>query len=105
MAQAAAEATLAPAELHALRLQLVVDAGAALGALLVTTVLGVYKPRGTTPYGTRKRTDTAPAGGREIQRHVSKTVRRARTSLKRGRCSGAAVPGSSSVTVACPTTP
>jgi uncharacterized membrane protein len=61
MAQAAAGAPLAPRELHAVRLQLVVDAGAALGALLVTTVLGVYKPRGTTPYGTRKRTDTAPA--------------------------------------------
>jgi hypothetical protein len=60
MAQAAAEAALAP-ELRAVRLQLVVDAGAALGALLVTTVLGVYKPRGTTPYGTRKRTNAAPA--------------------------------------------
>jgi hypothetical protein len=44
MAEAAAEATLAPTELHAVRLQLMVDAGAALGALLVTTVLGVYKP-------------------------------------------------------------
>jgi hypothetical protein len=61
MAHAAAEAALAPTELHPVRLQLLVDAGAALGALLVTTVLGVYKPRGTTPYGMRKRTDTAPA--------------------------------------------
>ena len=61
MAQAAAEATLTSTELHPVRLQLLVDASAALGALLVTTVLGVYKPRGTTPYGTRKRTDTATA--------------------------------------------
>jgi hypothetical protein len=61
MAQAAAEATLAPTELHAVRLQLMVDACAALGALLVATVLGVYKPRGTTPFGTRKRTDTVTA--------------------------------------------
>jgi len=34
--------------------QLAIDAGAALGALLVTTLLSVYKPRGLTPYGWRK---------------------------------------------------
>lgn len=33
----------------------------ALGALLVPTALGIYEPRGTRPYGTRERTDAAPA--------------------------------------------
>jgi hypothetical protein len=36
-----------------LRVQLVVDAAAGLAALLVTTVLAVYKPRGLTAYGRR----------------------------------------------------
>lgn len=61
MAQAATKDTLTSTELHPVRLQLLVDASAALGALLLTTVLGVYKPRGTTPYGSRKRTDAAAA--------------------------------------------
>jgi hypothetical protein len=59
MAQAAAEGALEPTELRPVRRQLLVDASAALGALLVTTVLAVYKPRGTTPFGTRKRTASA----------------------------------------------
>ena len=37
-----------------LQVQLVGDAGAALLALLVTTTLAVYKPRGITRYGWRK---------------------------------------------------
>jgi len=36
------------------QIQLVVAAGAALLVLLTTTTLGVYKPRGMTPYGRRK---------------------------------------------------
>ncbi len=46
--------TLSNADLHALRVQLEVDAGAALLALLAATTLSVYKPRGVTPYGLRK---------------------------------------------------
>ena len=38
---------------HRLQVQMVVAAGAALLALLVATILAVYKPRGMTPYGQR----------------------------------------------------
>ncbi len=41
-------------DLAGLRIQLLANAGAALVALLVTTALSVYKPRGMTPYGWRK---------------------------------------------------
>ena len=54
MASVAAETTLGSGELGRLRIQLVADAGAALLALLVATILSVYKPRGLTPYGQRK---------------------------------------------------
>ncbi len=54
LAGVAAETTLSSADLHGLRTQLVVSAGAALLALLVATTLAVYKPRGMTPYGRRK---------------------------------------------------
>jgi hypothetical protein len=54
VAGVAAGKTLSRADLHSLRIQLVVYAGAALLALLVTTALSVYKPRGVTPYGWRK---------------------------------------------------
>lgn len=54
MAGVAAETTLSSADLRQLRIQLVADAGAALLVLLVATMLGVYKPRGLTPYGWRK---------------------------------------------------
>jgi len=37
-----------------LQIQMVVAASAALLALLAATTLGVYKPRGMTPYGWRK---------------------------------------------------
>ena len=40
--------------LRPVQLQLVVDSGAALVALLLTTLLSVYKPRGLTPYGWRQ---------------------------------------------------
>ena len=39
---------------RAIRVQLAVDAGAALVVLLVCTILSVYKPRGVTRYGQRK---------------------------------------------------
>jgi hypothetical protein len=54
MSDMAAETTLSSTDFQSVRIQLVVDAGAALLALLVTTVLSVYKPRGVTPYGWRK---------------------------------------------------
>jgi hypothetical protein len=54
LAGTAAEATLSSADLREPRLQLVVAAGAGLLVLLVNTTLGVYKPRGLTPYGWRK---------------------------------------------------
>ncbi|MBA2563864.1 MAG: hypothetical protein H0V09_00370 [Gemmatimonadetes bacterium] len=53
MAGIVAETTLSSADLRGLRIQLVADAGAALLALLVTTTLSVYKPRGMTGYGRR----------------------------------------------------
>lgn len=54
LARAATETSFSSADLRGLRIQLVVDAGAALLALLVATTLSVYKPRGMTPYGRRK---------------------------------------------------
>jgi hypothetical protein len=53
-ASMAAEATSSSADVGKLGIQLVADAGAALLALLVTTTLSVYKPRGMTAYGWRK---------------------------------------------------
>jgi hypothetical protein len=54
LAHAAARATLGASDLRSVRIQLVVDAAAALFVLLVTTVLAIYKPRGMTRYGWRK---------------------------------------------------
>lgn len=54
LASAASAGTLAPGDLRGLRVQLVADAGAAILALLVATVLSLYKPRGLTAYGWRK---------------------------------------------------
>ena len=51
MADVVRATTLARGELAGLRIQLVADAGAALVALLLATVLSVYKPRGMTAYG------------------------------------------------------
>lgn len=48
------------ADLHGMRLQLVIEASAALLVLLVATILSVYKPKGMTRYGWRKQ-HTAPA--------------------------------------------
>jgi hypothetical protein len=53
LAGVARETTLSGADVR-LQIQLVVDAGAALLALLVNVTLSVYKPRGVTPYGWRK---------------------------------------------------
>jgi hypothetical protein len=54
IAGVAAEATLSSADLHGLRIQIVVESAAALLVLLVATALSVYKPKGMTRYGWRK---------------------------------------------------
>lgn len=54
MAEAAAETMLASTDLRRLRVQLVVDAAAAVMALLVATTLSIYKPKGVTRCGARE---------------------------------------------------
>ncbi|MCT9624814.1 hypothetical protein HWD94_06715 [Pseudarthrobacter equi] len=51
MAGMALAADLAPSDMNGMRVQLVFDAGAAILALLVTSILSVYKPRGLTRHG------------------------------------------------------
>ncbi len=60
LAHVISETTLARGELHGLQVQLVANAGAAVVALFVATLLSVYKPRGLTPHGRRQR-QAAPA--------------------------------------------
>lgn len=60
LASVVAERTLAGGELEGLRIQLIADAGAAVVALLVATVLSIYKPRGLTRYGWRKLEEGRP---------------------------------------------
>ena len=48
LAAVAAQGHLLGAALHDLRVQLVADSAVAIAALLFTTVLAIYKPRGTT---------------------------------------------------------
>lgn len=48
LAAAATQGEVAGAAMHDLRVQLVADSAVAIAALLFTTVLAVYKPRGTT---------------------------------------------------------
>jgi hypothetical protein len=54
MANQAAAGGIMGADHREIRVQLVVDAAAALVVLLVTTTLSVYKPRGLTPFGVRE---------------------------------------------------
>ncbi len=54
IAGVAANTPLSIADLHRLKIQLVIEAGAAVVVLLVTTALSVYKPKGLTRYGWRK---------------------------------------------------
>ncbi|UUU25235.1 hypothetical protein [Streptomyces sp. DSM 40750] len=65
VADAAAETNLSSGDLVGMRIQLLVDAAAALLVLLVAVTLSVYKPRGLTRYGWRKqheqRTQQRPA--------------------------------------------
>jgi hypothetical protein len=62
LADAASKTTLPGADLQGLRSLLVTAAGAALLVLLVVTTLSIYKPRGMTPYGSRRhREERAPS--------------------------------------------
>jgi hypothetical protein len=54
MAEMARQTALTGPGLQQLKIQLVIDAGAALLVLIVATVLSVYKPQGMTAYGWRK---------------------------------------------------
>ena len=54
MATIALDPSRSPFDHRQLQIQLVADAGLAVVALLVATVLSIYKPRGLTPYGRRK---------------------------------------------------
>jgi hypothetical protein len=51
---------LTSTDLNQLRVQLIADAVGAIIALLVATVLSVYKPRGLTAYGRRDATVVRP---------------------------------------------
>ncbi len=53
-ASVAAETSLSGADFHRVRIQLVADATLASAALIVTTALAVYKPRGMARYAWRK---------------------------------------------------
>ena len=50
----AAKMPLSIPDLQRLKIQLVIEAGAALLVLLVATALSVYKPKGMTRYGWRR---------------------------------------------------
>jgi len=54
LAHAATKATFARGDLPGVRVQLLVDAAAALFVLLMATILAIYKPRGLTRYGWRR---------------------------------------------------
>jgi len=53
-AAAVATTSLSSYDLHQDRIQLIIIAIAALAALLIATLLSVYKPSGLTPYGWRR---------------------------------------------------
>ncbi len=54
LATAAVEDRLSEGDLQQGRMSLVVHSGGGLLVLLGPTILGVYKPRGVTPYGARR---------------------------------------------------
>ena len=57
-----AAATMTLADHRDVRLQLVVDAAAAIGALSFNTLLSVLKPKGLTRYGWRRQQEAAAPG-------------------------------------------
>jgi hypothetical protein len=62
LAAAARETAWSNTKIHQLQIQLVVDAGAALLALLVNVTLSIYKPGGLTAYGRRKQQEQRAVG-------------------------------------------
>lgn len=70
LAAVARETTVAGADVRALQMQIVGDAGAALLALLVNVTLSIYKPRGMTASGRRKQEEQRqlPAGEMDGER-------------------------------------
>lgn len=67
LAGAASEMPLSNFDFRPLRIQLVVDAGAALLVLLVATVLSVYKPWGLTAYGRRMQRGRSEKSEKSLQ--------------------------------------
>ncbi|MFD4257111.1 hypothetical protein ACFWR9_05655 [Streptomyces sp. NPDC058534] len=65
MAGAVTQATPAGGELAGLRIQLVANAAAAMVVLLGAVVLSVFKPRGLTGYGRRRRRRRVPVAHRD----------------------------------------
>ncbi|MGW1958402.1 hypothetical protein ACWCPI_37615 [Streptomyces sp. NPDC001920] len=63
LADAAARSALASGELEGMRIQLIADAAAALLVLLTAVALSVFKPRGVTSYGRRRRRQQIPQPG------------------------------------------
>lgn len=70
VAKAVTEPSFTAGDLHGLRVQLLIEAGAALVALLSATALSVFKPRGLTRYGRKQaeglRGATAPEDAVEV---------------------------------------
>ncbi len=62
LARAATQTAFFSADLVGLRTSLVVHAAGGLLLLLTITTLAVYKPRGLTPYGTRRQHEHTEAG-------------------------------------------
>jgi hypothetical protein len=62
LAGVASQTTLGTADLRFLRTSLVVHAAVGLVVLLVVAGLGVYKPRGLTPYGMRQQRELDDTG-------------------------------------------
>ena len=60
LAAVASQSAVPGNALHALQVQLAVDAAAALLALIAVATLAIYKPRGVTPYGARRLALKAP---------------------------------------------
>lgn len=54
LARLATHSELGAVDEYAMRLQITLDAGAALVVLVIASALAVYKPRGVTAYGWRK---------------------------------------------------
>jgi hypothetical protein len=67
--------TVSGPDVHALQIQLVGDAGAALLALLVNVTLSIYKPQGLTAYGRRELVEHGQDGDRGLAAAAGRTPR------------------------------